>query len=217
MERTSRTQAPTKKPRGRPAGVESADSRSAILDAAEMLFAHNGYAGTSTRAIADQVEVNPAMIHYYFGSKNALLEQVLDRALEPLALAIAGMRAADRAPASEIARNLLRTLSERPHLPSLVVREVMLPGGAMREHFLDYLAPRLGGALPGLLEAEQADGRMDSKLDSHISTLIILSLCVFPFIAREMAGPALQISYDEAGLERLERHITRLLDEGFTT
>ena len=82
METTTQNQAPTKKPRGRPAGAESADSRSAILDAAEMLFAHNGYAGTSTRAIADQVKVNPAMIHYYFGSKNVLLEQVLDRALE---------------------------------------------------------------------------------------------------------------------------------------
>lgn len=217
METTAQTQAPVKKPRGRPAGDETEDIRSAILDTAEQLFARNGYAATSVRAIADEVNVNPAMIHYYFGSKNALLKQVLDRTLEPLADAIAGMRTEGRAPAAEIARLLLKTFYERPNLPPLVVREVMLPGGVMQEHFLSYLAPRLGGAFPDLLEKEQAEGRMSKDLDSRISTLIILSLGVFPFVAREMAGPALNISYDEAGLNKLEQHITRLLDEGFAT
>jgi len=217
METSNQNQTPGKRPRGRPAGVETADIRNAILDTAETLFARNGYAATSIRAIADAVSVNPAMIHYYFGSKDALLKQVLDRALEPLADAIANMRNAGQAPASEIARLLLNTLSQRPNLPPLIVREVMLPGGVMQKHFLAYLAPRLGGAFPAILQTEQEEGRMSMGLDTHIATLNILSLCVFPLIAREMAGPALNISYDEAGLNKLEQHITRLLDEGFAT
>lgn len=217
METTDLSTTPVKKPRGRPAGDEAADIRGSILDTAESLFARAGYAATSIRAIAEEVQVNPAMIHYYFGSKHSLLEKVLDRALEPLALAIAGMREANRAPAAEIAQLLLQTFRERPNLPPLVAREVMLPGGVMQAHFLAYLAPRLGGAFPKLIEKEQAEGRMNQNFDSHISTLIILSLCVFPFIAREMAGPALDISYDEAGLDKLEEHITRLFDEGFAT
>ena len=39
----------------------------------------------------------------------------------------------------------------------------------------------------------------------------------FPLIARELAEPALDISYDEAGLLKLEQHIGRLLKEGFST
>ena len=113
-------------------------------------------------------------------------------------------------------RLLLQNFSRHPSLPALVAREVMLPGGVMQDHFLEYLAPRLGGSVPELIQKEQSGGRLHSDLDPRISALIILSLCAFPFIAREMAEPALDISYDEAGLSRLEQHIGRLLDEGFS-
>jgi TetR/AcrR family transcriptional regulator len=204
-------------PRGRPAGTDTADIRAAILDAAETLFARKGYAATSVRQIAEAVDVNPAMVHYYFGSKHALLRQVLERTLEPLAAAIGVMRAAGQAPAADIARLLLRTFSQHPSLPILIAREVILPGGVMQEHFLQYLAPRLGGSVPGLIEKEQAAGRMHADTDPKVSTLILLSLCAFPFIARDLAGPALGITYDAEGLNLLERHIERLLQEGFCT
>ncbi|MCW8871908.1 MAG: TetR family transcriptional regulator [Xanthomonadales bacterium] len=204
-------------PRGRPAGTDTADIRTAILDAAEALFAQQGYAATSVREIAEAVDVNPAMIHYYFSSKHELLQRVLERTLEPLAAAIGVMRAGGQAPAAEIAQLLLRTFSQHPSLPMLIAREVILPGGVMQEHFLRYLAPRLGGSIPGLIEKEQAAGRMHADLDPRVSTLILLSLCAFPFIARDLAGPALQITYDADGLSRLEQHIERILNEGFCT
>lgn len=204
-------------PRGRPAGTDTADIRSAILDAAEALFARQGYATTSVREIAETVDVNAAMVHYYFGSKHALLQQVLERTLEPLASAIGVMRAAGQAPVEDIAGLLLRTFGRHPSLPVLIAREVMLPGGVMQEHFLQYLAPRLGGSVPGLLEKEQAAGRVHADLDPRVSTLILLSLCAFPFIARDLAGPALQITYDSRGLELLDKHIQRILQEGFCT
>lgn len=203
-------------PRGRPAGIDVADIRTAILDQAETLFARRGYAATPVREIADAVGVNPAMVHYYFGSKHALLRQVLERALEPLAAAIGTMREAGQAPASGIARLLLHTFSLHPSLPVLIAREVMLPGGVMQEHFLRYLAPRLGGSLPGLLEKEQLAGRLHPDLDTRASSLMLLALCAFPFIAADLAGPALGIRYDEDGLARLERHVEHILSEGLT-
>jgi AcrR family transcriptional regulator len=202
-------------PRGRPAAAEAADIRAAILDAAEVLFAHKGYAAVSVREIAKAVKVTPAMVHYYFGSKLALLRQVLERTLEPLAAAIAQMRAAGQAPATEIAHLLLSTFSEHPSLPVLVAREVILPGGVMQQHFLEYLAPRLGGSLPAMLEKEQAAGRVHADLDPQVTALLLLSLCAFPFVARDLAGPALGINYDDEGLRRLERHVERILLEGF--
>jgi TetR/AcrR family transcriptional regulator len=202
-------------PRGRPAGAGAADIRAAILDEAETLFARRGYAATSVREIAETVGVNPAMIHYYFGSKHALLRQVLERVLEPLAAAIGAMRAAGQAPVTDIARLLLNTFSRHPSLPVLIAREVMLPGGIMQEHFLRFLAPRLGGSLPEMLEQEQAAGRMHTDLDPHASTLMLLALCAFPFIAADLAGPALDIRYDENGLALLERHVERILSKGF--
>ena len=150
------TQQTVRKSQGRPAGPAASDIRADILDSAESLFAHKGYAATSLREIAEEVGVNPAMVHYYFGNKNALLRQVLERTLEPLAAAIAEMKSGDNAPVSGIVHLLLRSFSNNPSLPALVAREVMLPGGVMQDHFLEYLAPRLGGSVPELLMKEQS-------------------------------------------------------------
>jgi len=48
-----------------------------ILTVAEKLFAENGFDGTSVRHIAKEAKVNAAMISYYFGSKERLLETLL--------------------------------------------------------------------------------------------------------------------------------------------
>lgn len=45
-----------------------------IIQVAEKLFADKGFDGTSVRDIADAADVNVAMISYYFGSKEKLLE-----------------------------------------------------------------------------------------------------------------------------------------------
>jgi AcrR family transcriptional regulator len=44
-------------------------TRARILDAAERLFAENGYDGVSIRAIAAEADVQLALIHYHFGTK----------------------------------------------------------------------------------------------------------------------------------------------------
>ena len=47
-----------------------------IMEAAEKLFAEKGFDGTSVRDIADEAGVNLAMISYYFGSKEKLMESL---------------------------------------------------------------------------------------------------------------------------------------------
>ncbi len=56
-----------------------------ILDAAEERFADEGFS-TSLRSITGHAGVNLAAIHYHFGSKEALIEAVFRRRLEPLNL-----------------------------------------------------------------------------------------------------------------------------------
>lgn len=49
-----------------------------ILNAAELLFSTKGFDGTSVRDIAKAANVNVAMISYYFGSKDKLLETLFE-------------------------------------------------------------------------------------------------------------------------------------------
>jgi AcrR family transcriptional regulator len=60
------------------------DTKQKILDAAERLFAENGYAATSLRSIISAAKVNLAAIHYHFGSKQGLLDQVILRKAGPM-------------------------------------------------------------------------------------------------------------------------------------
>ena len=50
-----------------------------IISIAEKLFSVNGFNGTSVRDIANEAGVNVAMISYYFGSKEKLMEAVFEQ------------------------------------------------------------------------------------------------------------------------------------------
>ena len=60
------------------------DTKERILDAAERLIASDGFHRTSLRAITTAAGVNLASVNYHFGSKEALMEAVIDRRLLPL-------------------------------------------------------------------------------------------------------------------------------------
>jgi AcrR family transcriptional regulator len=49
-----------------------------IIEKAEHLFAKKGFDGTSVRDIADAAGINVAMISYYFGSKEKLMEAIFE-------------------------------------------------------------------------------------------------------------------------------------------
>lgn len=55
----------------------SEQTKTTIKDAAISLFYAKGFHGTSIRDIARKAGVNPALISYYFGGKQALFESLL--------------------------------------------------------------------------------------------------------------------------------------------
>jgi AcrR family transcriptional regulator len=60
------------------------ETRDRILDAAEHLFAEQGFAGTSLRSITTAAEANLAAVNYHYGSKEALLIAVFERRINPI-------------------------------------------------------------------------------------------------------------------------------------
>jgi AcrR family transcriptional regulator len=59
-------------------------TRDKILDTAERLFGEQGYAGTSLRQIIATAGVNLAAIHYHFGNKEELLDELVTRKVGPV-------------------------------------------------------------------------------------------------------------------------------------
>jgi len=118
LTKVQRDDAPTPRFRGRRPGEP--DTRELILDMAEQEFADRGYAMTSLREIADRAEVNPAMVRYYFGSKEGLFHAIFRRGARKIA---------------EERLRLLDELEQRPNRPPTVeeiVRAFLLPAIDMR-------------------------------------------------------------------------------------
>lgn len=57
--------------------TEFNDKQIQILQVAERLFAEKGFDGTSIRDISKQAQINIAMVSYYFGSKEKMLEALI--------------------------------------------------------------------------------------------------------------------------------------------
>ena len=71
--------------------MEYSDKQVQIMETAEILFAEKGFNGTSVRDIAEKAHVNLAMISYYFGSKDKLLESLFDYRGEHVKLKLESM------------------------------------------------------------------------------------------------------------------------------
>ncbi|GAA1921045.1 TetR family transcriptional regulator [Streptantibioticus ferralitis] len=74
-----------KRRRGRPTGARAGDSgtRERILAAARAVFSERGYDRTSIRAIARAAEVDPALVHHYFGAKEQIFEAAIEVSFAP--------------------------------------------------------------------------------------------------------------------------------------
>ena len=100
------------------------ETKQRILNAAEHLFAADGYHATSLRGITTAATVNLAAVNYHFGSKEALLEAVIVRRLSPLNEVRLGklealLKKAKQANEVPSVREILRTFVE----PTLYLRQ----------------------------------------------------------------------------------------------
>lgn len=133
------------------------DTAERILDAAEKLFAQNGFHSTSMRAITGEAKVNLAAVNYHFGSKESLLEEVLKRRLIPLnairseALTAVQQQAAveNRRPrVADVLRAFVdptvRFCCDKPgatHFSALVGRSMSDADATVRTIFFQYIFP----------------------------------------------------------------------------
>lgn len=205
-----KTKAPTRRRApGRPSGAPR-DQRDALLDAARLAFAREGFAAASLRRIAHDAHVTPALPAYYFGDKAGLLAAVIDERVDPLVRALLeALAAAGEAPIDQLrafVRAYTDTAARNPWLPQLIVREVLNERGVLRETFARRFASGLTARLRSIVEAGQRAGSLRRDLESPAVVMSLVSLCIFPFIATPLVSGALGIAVDEAHAAALADH-----------
>jgi len=89
------------------------DVRERLLDAADQLFAGNGYDGTSIRHITAKAGCNLAAVNYHFGGKNGLYRELFRRHFEQMRRTwFAGIEKVMSGPAEPKLEDLLRAFSK---------------------------------------------------------------------------------------------------------
>ncbi|MDR3386562.1 MAG: helix-turn-helix domain containing protein [Rudaea sp.] len=202
------------KPRrpGRPPA--GANLRGRLLDAAIARFAERGIAATTLRAIATAAGVTPALLHYYFNSKNSLVETMLGERIAPfVAISVAPLLTPLPSPRATLRKFLethMRNLAGHPWMPRLMVREVLSEGGSLREHMQAQFSAVLSPKVFMLIVAAQQRDEIRTDLNPMLIGLSLISLAVFPFAAaplwREVSKSMVRGAPDyEARIEHLQR------------
>ncbi len=80
------------------------EKQTKILLVAEKLFAEKGFDGTSIRNIAQEAQINIAMVSYYFGSKEKMLESLILHRIEGIKMQVENLYRESIAPVEKINR-----------------------------------------------------------------------------------------------------------------
>ena len=136
-------------------------TRQRVLDAALSAFGTYGYSATSLDALAAQTGVRKQTILYYFPSKQALFDSVIDAAAYDLVElfeqeASRGLTGIDQVEA--IVRRIFRLAVNRPELLGLI-REVTRPGSITAGRLSAHVGPTVERARL-FLESEMEAGRL---------------------------------------------------------
>jgi AcrR family transcriptional regulator len=201
---------------GRPSGQAPVDVRRKLIEAARDMLIESGYDGASTKQIAARAGVNAAMINYYFDSKEGLSRAMMLDVMSPLISRLEAVAAqANRISLAEFLRGYMQTIAVNQWLPQLVVREVLPVNGRLRAVFLQELTARAAKLLPDILAREQQEGTLRREIDPDLLLLSMMSLAVFPFVARPVIEPTLGIKLNDPHLiNRLIEHTLDMLHNG---
>jgi len=156
------------------------ESARRLIEAAIALFAERGYEATTTGAIAERAGYSRTLVNVRYGSKEALLEALLQSELEDRLLAPGAPDADGLTRALQPLDRILTLLDEDPQLLRAfltILFEAVGPVPALRPHVTTWLA-RLEQATRDALEAGIADGsaRTDADVDAVVAELATHSI-----------------------------------------
>jgi len=194
------------------------DTEQRILDAAHVVFLRRGTAGARMQEIAKEADVNSALLHYYFRSKERLAEAVFRRAamqLMPAVIRILGSDAEIEAKVEQVVDVELQQLQKTPYLPGYILSELTHHPERVRQLFsaVTGVTPAEIGARVFKVLGAQINRRVKARRMHPIApeqfAINLLALCVFPFAARPMVMALAGL--DQAGfnhfIERRRREL----------
>lgn len=199
---------------GRPSGRDDRDVRAELLQAARDLFTSHGFDRVSTRRLAREADTTAAMIHYYFGDKHGLFRALLEEQLAPRLARLESLASEHQATLESLATIYISMFQENPWMPRLMFREVLEGDAKLRDRFAARVAGRLIPVIEDALREERAAGRVRADIDPVAVVVTVMSLCVYPFLAKPLIEAGFSRKFDADFVAHWRDHVVRMLYTG---
>ena len=188
-----------------------------ILEAAKKVFIQKGLDGTRLDGIAKEAGINKALLHYYFRSKENLFETIFDQMIEKVVPDFT-LIVESKKPIEEkielFVHRYIDFVSLNPQIPIFLITEL----NRNPERMKDILSrtQNFGKVQQFAFQmiTEMQVGRIKSFNPLHL-ILHIISLCVFPYIAKPVLQAILQIKDEDLNviLQQRKEEVSRFLHE----
>lgn len=204
------------KPRrpGRPRGKKpDTANREQLMDIALALFAQDGIARVSLNAIAREAGVTPAMLHYYFTSREALVEQLLEERFMPLRSRIGTLflqHADDPATAfTEMAQVLAEIAGEHAWFAPLWMHEMIGEVPVLHQQMNARFGDESYRSMLERIAGWQADGKLNPDLIPELVFPTLISLVLIPF-----SGARSNARIQDISARRIISHALAMMNQG---
>jgi len=168
-----------------------------ILEAAKKVFISKGLDGTRMQEIADEAGINKSLLHYYFRSKDKLFDVIFREIVMSFAPGIVEILNSPISLFDKIelfVGTYIDMLLQNPYIPGFLVNEVAKNPARL------VTALKTHGVNPNIMR-EQLRKEIEAgvirplKVEDLMANLI--SLCVFPFMAKNIFSNMLDMSDDD--------------------
>lgn len=183
-----------------------------ILDAAKRVFQNKGMDGARMQEIADEAQINKAMLHYYYRSKQLLFEAVFNNAFSLLAPQLNSILN-DESSVEEKIRNFttnyISFISKHPYLPTFIIQELN-----RNPDFVLQMKEKKG--FPNIekfkkqIDVEIREGIL-KPIKAEQLFINIMALNIFPFVASPLIKAFVDID-DKAFKQLVEDRKTEVAD-----
>jgi len=190
-----------------------AESRAAILEAAECIFAEAGLGGARTDAITARAGVNKALLYYYFKSKDALYHAILEDHLKEFRCRILEVLSGEGGARAKVLGYVsvhFDFIGSRPCYPRLLQRLVMTGGRSLDRLAREFFAP-VYRKLTSVIKEGVRTGEF-RKLNSDHAALSLAALIVFYFSAAPMLSAVAHVDpYAKTQLARRKEEVLKFI------
>jgi AcrR family transcriptional regulator len=190
--------------------AQAKDTENLILDAARKVFIRNGFEGTTMQMIADEADINKALLHYYYRNKDRLFEGVFMEAFGKMLPKIQQILFSEKPFMEKIGifvESYITTLQEVPEIPMFILHEIHRnPERVIANVSKSGINP---AAFKEMIEAEVKKGTI-REIDPYQLLVNMLAMCIFPFAAKPIIQGFIFRNDEKKFLEFIEKRKTEV-------